>query len=37
MEIEKLVRRSKKGDISAFMELLREKESHIYEISFAYT
>lgn len=37
MEIEKLVLRSKKGDISAFMELLREKESLIYKISFTYT
>lgn len=37
MDIETLVMKSKKGDISAFMELLREKEQLIYKISFTYT
>jgi len=37
MDIKELVHKSKTGDISAFMELLREKEELIYKISFTYT
>lgn len=37
MDINTLVEKSKKGDISAFMELLREKEQLIFKISFTYT
>lgn len=37
MGIEELVSKSKNGNISAFMELLREKEELIYKISFTYT
>lgn len=37
MDIETLVMKSKKGDISAFMGLLREKKQIIYKISFTYT
>lgn len=37
MDIEKLVHKSKNGDISAFMKLLRGKEELIYKISFTYT
>lgn len=37
MDIEELVHKSKDGNISAFMELLRGKEELIYKISFTYT
>lgn len=37
MNIEMLVIKSKKGDISAFMELLKEKQELFYKISFTYT
>lgn len=37
MDITTLVKKSKRGDISAFMELLREREEFIYKISFIYT
>ncbi|KOF57589.1 MULTISPECIES: sigma-70 family RNA polymerase sigma factor [Clostridium] len=37
MDVEELVIKSKNGDISAFMKLLREKEELIYKISFTYT
>jgi RNA polymerase sigma-70 factor, ECF subfamily len=37
MDIKFLVQKSKDGDISAFMELLREREQSIYKISFTYT
>jgi RNA polymerase sigma-70 factor (ECF subfamily) len=35
--IENYVQKSKNGDISSFMELLKEKEVLIYKISFSYT
>ncbi|MBV7272497.1 sigma-70 family RNA polymerase sigma factor [Clostridium sp. PL3] len=35
--IQELVQKSKAGDISSFMSLLREKEVLIYNISFSYT
>ena len=35
--IQELVRKSKKGDISAFMSLLKEKDALIYNICFSYT
>ncbi len=37
MDIEILVIKSKKGDISAFMELLKEKEEFFYKISFTFS
>ncbi|NOH16108.1 RNA polymerase sigma factor [Clostridium cochlearium] len=37
MNTEILVKKSKKGDISAFMELLREKQELFYKIAFTYT
>lgn len=37
MNIEILVIKSKKGDITAFMELLREKQELFYKIAFTYT
>lgn len=37
MDVQELVIKSKNGDISAFMKLLREKEEIIYKISFTYT
>jgi RNA polymerase sigma-70 factor (ECF subfamily) len=37
MELEYLVNKSKKGDISAFMKLLKEKQELFYKIAFAYT
>ncbi|ADL50020.1 RNA polymerase sigma factor [Clostridium cellulovorans] len=35
--LQDFVQKSKNGDISAFMELLKEKESLIYNIAFSYT
>lgn len=35
--IQELVQKSRDGDISSFMSLLKEKEALIYNISFAYT
>lgn len=37
MNIETLVLKSKSGDISAFMELLKQKQELFYKISFTYT
>ncbi|MCR3760956.1 sigma-70 family RNA polymerase sigma factor [Clostridium felsineum] len=37
MDVKILVKKSKKGDISSFMKLLREREEFIYKISFTYT
>lgn len=37
MDIKELVLKSKKGDVSAFMQLLRNKENVLYKISFTYT
>jgi RNA polymerase sigma-70 factor (ECF subfamily) len=37
MDIQDLVEKSKKGDISAFMELLKERQELLYKIAFAYT
>lgn len=35
--VQELVQKSKNGDISSFMSLLKEKEALIYNISFSYT
>lgn len=35
--IHELVQKSKNGDISSFMSLLKQKEALIYNISFSYT
>ncbi|MDT8716844.1 hypothetical protein IAI10_09250 [Clostridium sp. 19966] len=35
-ELQKLVDKSKKGDISSFMQLLSEKDALIYNIAFSY-
>ncbi len=37
MDIQDLVKKCKKGDISSFMELLKEKQELFYKIAFTYT